>query len=152
MTQADFMTALQDRKEISITVKGRRSGREVTLPVWFAREGNTVWLLPLHGSRTQWYRNVLADPTVTVRAGGRALRIAGRPRTDRRAIQRVLDQFRQKYGTGDVARYYDHSDAVVELPVGAGSDPGTRRPGGEASHGRHRPQRSSSRAKPRRRG
>jgi hypothetical protein len=149
---ADFMTALQDRKEISITVKVRRSGREVTLPVWFTREGSTVWLLPLHGSHTQWYRNVLADPTIIVRAGGRELSAGGRPRTDRTAVQRVLDQFRQKYGTGDVARYYDHSDAVVELPVGAGIDPGTRRPGGEASHGRHRPQRSSSRNRPRRRG
>jgi deazaflavin-dependent oxidoreductase (nitroreductase family) len=126
MTQADFTKALQDRNEISITVKGRRSGREVTLPVWFAREGSTVWLLPLHGSRTQWYRNVLADPTITVQAGRRALSVAGRPRTDRTVVQRVLDQFRQKYGTGDVARYYDHSDAVVELSVGAGNHPGTR--------------------------
>lgn len=152
MTQADFTKALQDRNEISITVKGRRSGREVTLPVWFAREGSTVWLLPLHGSRTQCYRNVLADPTITVHAGRHALSVAGRPRTDRTVVQRVLDQFRQKYGTGDVARYYDHSDAVVELSVGAGNDPGTRRPGGEASHGRHRPQRLSSRNRPRRRG
>lgn len=118
MTQADFIRALQDRKEISITVKGRRSGREVTLPVWFAREGNTLWLLPLHGSRTQWYRNVLADHAVTVRAGRRALTVAARSRRERTAIQRVLDRFRKKYGTEDVARYYDHSDVVVELPVG----------------------------------
>ena len=174
MTKADFMRALQDRNEISITVKGRRSGREVTLPVWFAREGNTLWLLPLHGSRTQWYRNVLADHAVTVRAGRRTLKVAGRPRRERTVIQRVLDRFRKKYGSGDVARYYDHSDAVVALPVrvnreennqrrhraavagstsgrrgsrrrGAGSDPGTRRSGGEISHGRHRPQRSLSR-------
>jgi len=118
MTQADFVRALQDRKEISITVKGRRSGREVTLPVWVVREGNTLWLLPLHGSRTQWYRNVLADHAVTVRAGRRALTIEARPRRERAAIQRVLDRFRKKYGTGDVARYFDNSDAVVELTVG----------------------------------
>ena len=103
MTQADFMRALQARKEISITVKGRRSGRELSLPVWFVREGNTLWLLPLHGSRTQWYRNVVADHAVTVRAGRRALRVAGRPIRDRTAVQRVLDQFRKKYGAADVA-------------------------------------------------
>src|SRR2546428_484095 len=73
MVQADFANALRDREEIKITVKGRRSGREVTLPVWFALEGKTLWLLPLHGSRTQWLRNVLADPTLTLRAGGRAV-------------------------------------------------------------------------------
>jgi len=83
MTQADFMRALQARKEISITVKGRRSGRELSLPVWFVREGNTLWLLPLHGSRTQWYRNVVADHAVTVHAGRRAwgAREEGGPRS-----------------------------------------------------------------------
>lgn len=117
MTHADFMKALDDHKEISITVKGRRSGREVTFPVWFTHEGNTVWLLPLHGSRTQWYRNLLADHAVTVHAGRHVLTATGHPKKERAAVQRVLDQFRKKYGNEDFARYYDHTDAVVEVPV-----------------------------------
>lgn len=117
MTQANSIKALRDRKEISITVKGRRSGREVTLPVWFSLEEKTLWLLPVHGSRTQWYRNVLKDPTITVRAGRHTLTAAVRPRTERTAVQRVLGQFRKKYSAKDVARYYDNSDVVVEVPV-----------------------------------
>ena len=62
MAQADFTKALRDREEITITVKGRRSGRDIKLPVWFTQEGTTLWLLPVHGSRTQWFRNVLVDP------------------------------------------------------------------------------------------
>ncbi len=121
MAQTEFMNALRDREEIKVTVKGRRSGREVTLPVWFARQGTTVWLLPLHGSRTQWFRNVLADPAITLRAGRQALTAAGRPRRARAAVHRVLEQFREKYTPEQVAQYYDHSDVVVEVPLRAGA-------------------------------
>ncbi len=119
MAQADFVKALRDREEISITVKGRRSGREVRLPVWFTLEGKTVWLLPLHGARTQWYRNVLADRRITLRAGRHAVAVVVRPRRARTAVRRVVEQFRKKYSADLVARYYDHSDAVVEVPLGA---------------------------------
>ena len=117
MAQAEFVNALQDREEISITVKGRRSGRAVRLPVWFTLEGKTLWLLPLHGARTQWYRNVLADRMLTLRAGRHAVAVVVRPRRERTAVRRVLGQFRKKYTAELVARYYDHSDAVVEVPV-----------------------------------
>ena len=120
MAQEGFAKALRDREEITITVTGRRSGREVTLPVWFALEGKTLWLLPLHGSRTQWFRNVLADPTITLRAGRHALKTTGQPRRARSAVQGVLEKFRKKYSAKLVAEYYDHSDAVVDVPMGAG--------------------------------
>src|SRR6266480_5759018 len=87
MAQADFTKALRDREEITITVKGRRSGRDIKLPVWFALEGKTLWLLPVQGSRTQWFRNVLADPTITLRAGRQALTAAGRPSRARSVVQ-----------------------------------------------------------------
>ena len=79
MAQPDFTKALRDREEITITVKGRRSGRDIKLPVWFTLDGKTLWLLPVHGSRTQWFRNVLVDPTITVRAGRQALTAADAP-------------------------------------------------------------------------
>ncbi len=119
MAQAEFVKALRDREEISITVKGRRSGRAVRLPVWFTLEGKTLWLLPLHGARTQWYRNVLADRTITLRAGRHAVAVEVRPRRERTAVRRVLEQFRKKYSAELVVRYYDHSDAVVEVPLRA---------------------------------
>ena len=119
MVLADFAKALRDREEIKIAVKGRRSGREVTLPVWFTLEGKTLWLLPLHGSRTQWFRNVLVDPTLTVRAGRRVLTAMRRPRRARSAVQRVLERFRKTYSGKLVARYYDHSDVVVDVPIDA---------------------------------
>ena len=41
--------ALKDRlsrsREINITVTGRKSGRSISIPVWFVLEGDTLYLL-----------------------------------------------------------------------------------------------------------
>src|SRR5256885_17040768 len=107
MAQTDFTKALQDREEITITVKGRRSGRDIKLPVWFALEGKTLWLLPVQGSRIQWFRNVLADPTLKLRAGRPALTAEGRPSRGRWVVQRGVEQIRKKYSTKIVGRDFD---------------------------------------------
>jgi deazaflavin-dependent oxidoreductase (nitroreductase family) len=128
MAQADFAKALGDREEISITVTGRRTGRKVRFPVWFVVDGETMWLLPLHGSRTQWYRNVLADPVITVSAGRQQLTARAKVRQGKQTVQRTVDQFRKKYTAALVARYYDHSDAVVEVPLRSDVPRGDQRP------------------------
>ena len=37
-----FLQSLRRRKEISITVHGRRTGRKIGLPVWFALDDGTL--------------------------------------------------------------------------------------------------------------
>ena len=112
------MRALRARDEISITVKGRRTRKAITLPVWFALDGDTMWLLPVRGSRSQWFRNVRADPTVTIGAGRARRTFAVKPSGSRKIVGAVLRKFRAKYGAGDVARYYSGFDAAVRVPLG----------------------------------
>ena len=58
--------ALRDRlsrsSEITITVTGRTSGRSISVTIWFVFEEPTLYLLPVYGSDTQWYKNVLKNP------------------------------------------------------------------------------------------
>ncbi len=58
--------ALKDRlsrsREINISVTGRKSGRTISIPVWFVLEDEKLYLLPVQGSDTQWYKNVLKNP------------------------------------------------------------------------------------------
>jgi hypothetical protein len=46
-------------RRIKISVIGRSSGRTISIPVWFVFEGNKLYLLPVQGSDTQWYKNLL---------------------------------------------------------------------------------------------
>ena len=66
--------ALKERlsryRQIKISVIGRKSGQKISIPVWFVLEGGKLYLLPVHGSETQWFRNVLKNPTIRIDARG----------------------------------------------------------------------------------
>ena len=47
---------LSQDNEITITVTGRKSGRSVSIPVWFVLNQDTLYLLPVKGSETQCIR------------------------------------------------------------------------------------------------
>jgi hypothetical protein len=49
-------------------VIGRKSGRTISIPVWFVLEGENLFLLPVEGSDTQWYRNVRRNPSIQIDA------------------------------------------------------------------------------------
>src|SRR5580765_5835732 len=66
MAAADFAKALQKTDEIALTVTGRVSGNKSTRPVWFVLEGKTLYLLPVQGSDSEWYKNILKHPAITL--------------------------------------------------------------------------------------
>jgi deazaflavin-dependent oxidoreductase (nitroreductase family) len=103
-------------EELEITVTGRRSGRDRSLLVWFVQEDDRLYLLPLKGTDTEWYRNVLKTPTMRLAAGGAEASVTATPTTDPSKVSEVVEKFRVKHGD-DVARYYEKFDAAVEVPL-----------------------------------
>ncbi len=109
--------ALIDRlsryREIKITVVGRKSGRSISIPVWFVFEDPTLYLLPVQGSDTQWYKNVLKNPSIRIDARGAEAEFRAVPITDPRQVAPVVEKFREKYGAKDVKKYYSKFDVAV---------------------------------------
>ena len=116
MARTDFRTALQGANEIEITVIGRTSGRSLTYPVWFALEGDKLYLIPVKGSDTDWYKNVRKTPTIRLTARGKTFTTSARLLTDEAQIGKVLEKFRDKYGR-NVKSYYPKLDVAVEVPL-----------------------------------
>ena len=110
---------LSKSNEIHISVTGRKSGKSISLPVWFVLEGEKLWLLPVQGSDTQWYKNVLKNPTIRVEARGKRAHLRAQPTTDTTTIKSVAEKFREKYGAGDVKKYYSKFDVAVEADIAA---------------------------------
>jgi deazaflavin-dependent oxidoreductase (nitroreductase family) len=104
---------LSRSKEINIGVTGRKSGRAISIPVWFVWEGDKLYLLPVQGSDTQWYKNVLKKPSIHIDAGGAAAELKVVPVTDAAQVSSVVEKFRGKYGAGDVKKYYSKFDVAV---------------------------------------
>jgi len=113
---------LKDRlaryRELKISVIGRKSGRTISIPVWFVSEGETLYLLPVKGSDTQWYSNVLKNPSIRIDARGAEAEFRATPVTDAKAVKSVIEKFREKYGPEDVKKYYSGFDVAVIVKIG----------------------------------
>jgi deazaflavin-dependent oxidoreductase (nitroreductase family) len=104
-------------RQINISVTGRKSGRTISNPVWFVFEDGKLYLLPVQGSDTQWYKNVLKKPLMRIDARGAEAEVKVVPLTDAALVASVVEKFRAKYGAGDVKKYYAKFDVAVVAQI-----------------------------------
>jgi hypothetical protein len=116
MSKADLYQKLNRVYEIRLSVKGRKSGRDIPRPVWFVHVGNTLYLLPNQGSDTNWYKNLIVDPTLKISVNGVEIPARGKLITDSNRVDDIVRKFKSKYG-GDVKKYYPKVDVAVEVPL-----------------------------------
>ena len=104
---------LSRSREIKIAVTGRNSGCAISIPVWFVLDHDNLHLLPVQGSDTQWYKNVLKKPSIRIDARGAEAEVKVGAVTDATQVSSVVEKFRAKYGTNDVKKYYSKFDVAV---------------------------------------
>ena len=61
--------SLGDLDYCYLTTTGRRTGRPHRIEIWFALHGDVVYLLSGGGDRSDWVRNLIASPDVTLEIG-----------------------------------------------------------------------------------
>src|SRR2546428_2792927 len=117
MAKLEFKKALEKTRETSITVKGRKSGKSITLPIWFVHEPGKLQLLPVQGSKTNWYRNLRKHSSIEVQAANSKSSGKARLVEDKAKTKAVADKFGKKYGAGDLKKYYSVFDVSVEVQL-----------------------------------
>jgi hypothetical protein len=117
----EFVETLEGKSELEITVKGRRPKKAHSITVWFIHEKNEIYLLPLKGSETEWYKNVLKDPDITLTVDGSTIQAEAKPITETDRVQQIVKLFAAKYGgMSEINRWYSNLDvaiAVTPLPT-----------------------------------
>ena len=109
---------LARKREIKISVIGRKSGATITIPVWFVLEEDQLYLLPVYGSDTQWFKNLKKNRSLGVSAGGWKGSFYPELVHDPKVVKAVVEKFRAKYGAADVKKYYTKFDVAVRVPLG----------------------------------
>ena len=99
-----------------LTTTGRVSGAPHRIEIWFALQGETVYLLSGGVERSDWVRNLLASPEVVLELGDRRRARVARviePDTDEDAVARrlLLDKYTAR-GNSDLQEW-----AATALPV-----------------------------------
>jgi deazaflavin-dependent oxidoreductase (nitroreductase family) len=118
MKKNELKDRLSRFRQIKLTVTGRKSGKAISNPVWFVAEGDTLYLLPVRGSDTQWYKNVLKNRQVRIDARGEEAEFRAVPINDAKTVKSVIEKFREKYGASDVKKYYSKFDVAVVAEMG----------------------------------
>ena len=117
MALEELRNALQDTSKVELTVTGRKSGRESSRPLWFVAEGEKLYLLPVGGSDSNWYKNIEKTPSIGLTAVGAGFHTDAKPIEDPAAVDDAVERFRARYGAGRVKAYYLKLDAAVEVPL-----------------------------------
>jgi hypothetical protein len=115
MSKAELHQRLDTAYDITLSVKGRKSGKDIPRPVWFVHEGNNLYLLPNHGSDTNWYKNFLANRTLKISVSGEEIPVTGKPISESSRVRYVMGKFSSKYG--DIRKYYPKPDVAIEVSL-----------------------------------
>ena len=78
-------------------------------------EGNTLYLIPVQGSDTNWYKNLLVNPTLKSSVNGVEIPTRGKLIEDSIRVNDIVKKFKSKYGEGEVKKYYTKFDVAVEV-------------------------------------
>ncbi len=88
-----------------ITTTGRVTGRPHEIEIWFGTSGATIYMLSGGGTRSDWVKNIAANPEVRVRIGPSKFSGRGRIVTDdaedAQARKLLLDKYSPSY-SGDL--------------------------------------------------
>ena len=101
-----FGAEAADEDYCYLTTTGRVSGKPREIEVWFGLAGRTLYMLSGGRDRSDWVRNLRAQPRVSVRIGdvtgpGRA-RVVEERGEDERARELLFDKYAARY-SGDLA-------------------------------------------------
>lgn len=113
MKSGNMATALKKDKEIELIVTGRKTGKPIPRPVWFVLRQKELFLLPVTGTDSQWYKNVLKNPQVRIRSTQQALKGKLRAITQKKQVDEVIELFREKYGRSDIEKYYPNPNVAA---------------------------------------
>lgn len=84
-----------------LTTLGRTSGRPHEIEIWFALHDGAIYLLSGGGRASDWVKNLIANPVVTVRLGEEtrttSARIVSEPAEDALARRLVVEKYRPRY-------------------------------------------------------
>jgi deazaflavin-dependent oxidoreductase (nitroreductase family) len=93
----DPLAAVADDDYCYLTTRGRVTGHAHEIEIWFAADGSTLYMLAGAGTRSDWVRNLQADPAVTIRLRDVTVdataRVVDDPHEDRHARTIVYDKY-----------------------------------------------------------
>lgn len=121
--RATASAALARESFCYVTTTGRMTGRPHMIEIWFVLRDATVYLLSGGGARSDWVKNLVADPCVEVRIGQQrfvgSARVVSDPNEDAWARDALVDKYQEGY-SGDLTNWR-HTSLPIAIDLGSGT-------------------------------
>jgi len=105
MVMEQDLDGLADENYCYLTTVGRVTGEPREIEIWFGLDGTTLYMLSGGRDRSDWVKNLMREPRVSVRIAGRTFqgeaRVVSDPEEDERARALVFEKYAQGY-SGDL--------------------------------------------------
>jgi len=119
-----FLDAVADVACCDLTTTGRRSGGRHEIEIWFGVLDGAMVLVSGNGESADWFRNLRAEPAVSVRVGADVRAGVARVVTDPDERRRIGDVMGAKYtyrddsiGLSQRAWTYEVPAVVIDFPA-----------------------------------
>ncbi len=99
------------KRVMVLTTRGRVTGIDRRTPLWYVRDGATIYCFSGWGSSSDWLKNLAVSPDAQVQIGRERWESQGTLIHEPLEIERVLPSFREKYGR--LVPLFYHLDRLI---------------------------------------
>lgn len=78
-----------------ITTTGRKSGKQFSTPIGYVRDGDSILAFTI-GGRSNWYKNTLVNPNVTLNIKGKNYAMRAQPIKDEAEALQALEVYKRQ--------------------------------------------------------
>ena len=93
-----LLDAVAREPEVTLTTKGRNTGKSHRVTLWIATDGTHVYIRSGEGMTREWPQNLVAAGEGTLRVGGKAVKVKPRHVDDPEEARATSHLARKKYG------------------------------------------------------
>lgn len=119
------LDSLKDEEYCYLTTTGRVTGNPHQIEIWFGSKNNSLYLLSGGLDKSDWVKNLMKNPAVTVRVGGRTFpalaRLVKDEAEEMSARNMVADKYNERESDGSLDEW-----ARTALVVGIDVNPSHR--------------------------
>jgi deazaflavin-dependent oxidoreductase (nitroreductase family) len=98
--------SIENQSTVELTTVGRKSGRPRTVTIWFVHDEGRLYVQAGKDGKTDWYRNLVAKPEVTLGFDGLTVRGTAKVIDDAAETERVHGLFSGKYLSARVMGWF----------------------------------------------
>jgi len=116
----ELLSNLKNESYCYLTTTGRVTGKPHEIEIWFGLKDNTIYLLSGNMDRSDWFKNLRRNPSVTVRVGKQTFNATARLVKDEQeeltARNLVADKYNERKVNGSLSNYA-RSALVVGIDI-----------------------------------